>query len=218
MTAESPRVDQEVHEYQRQQAVGGLDKVHGFHSRFTRVRTLKDFLRNTVDQQALNQGVLALVLDDTVGLVQQYNYMRNGWIEARQRHIEEPMRAYKHQTSDLLIAIRNMHPIWAEQQTASFEPMTGDGPPIFGIPEVERQHAIQQKSGITTRRWKNATAKPIAPRLKKTITENWKTTNTISTGVENSMQSSAVARSSSASSSMTMTEPTSLQGWLIAKP
>lgn len=145
MTAESPRVDQEVHEYQRQQAVGGLDKVHGFHSRFTRVRTLKDFLRNTVDQQALNQGVLALVLDDTVGLVQQYNYMRNGWIEARQRHIEEPMRAYKHQTSDLLIAIRNMHPIWAEQQTASFEPMTGDGPPIFGIPEVERQHAIQQK-------------------------------------------------------------------------
>ncbi|MNF50017.1 hypothetical protein D3C84_313020 [compost metagenome] len=145
MTAANPRVNHEVHEYQRQRAVGDLDKVHGFHSRVTRVRILKDFLRNTVDQQALNQGVLALVLDDTVGLVQQYNYLRNGWIEARQRYIEEPMRAYKHQTSDLLIAIRNMHPIWAEQQTASFEPMTGDGPPTFGNPDVERQRVIQQK-------------------------------------------------------------------------
>lgn len=145
MTATEPCVDQQVHEYQRHQAVGDLDKVHGFHSRVTRVGALKNYLRQTIDQQGLQRGVLALVLDDTVGLIQQYNYLRNGWIEARQRYIEDPMRAYKRQTSDLLLAIREMHPIWAEQQTASFAPMTGDAPPTFGDPEVERQRVIKEK-------------------------------------------------------------------------
>lgn len=145
MTATEPRVDQQVHEYQRYEAVGDLDKVHGFHSRVTRVGALKNYLRQTIDQQRLQQGVLALVLDDTVGLIQQYNYLRNGWIEARQRYIEDPMRTYKRQTSDLLLAIREMHPVWAEQQTASFAPMTGDAPPVFGDPEVERQRVIKEK-------------------------------------------------------------------------
>jgi hypothetical protein len=145
MTATEPCVDQQVHEYQRHQAVGDLDKVHGFHSRVTRVGALKNYLRQTIDQQGLQQGVLALVLDDTVGLIQQYNYLRNGWIEARQRYIEDPMRAYKRQTSDLLLAIREMHPIWADQQTASFAPMTGDAPPTFVDPEVERQRVIKEK-------------------------------------------------------------------------
>lgn len=145
MTATEPRVDQQVHEYQRHQAVGDLDKVHGFHSRVTRLGALKNYLRQTIDQQGLQQGVLALVLDDTVGLIQQYNYLRNGWIEARQRYIEDPMRTYKRQTSDLLLAIRQMHPIWADQQTASFAPMTGDAAPTFGDPEVERRRAIEEK-------------------------------------------------------------------------
>ncbi|MGH8389583.1 MAG: T6SS effector BTH_I2691 family protein, partial [Pseudomonas sp.] len=145
MTADHPRVNQQVQEYQRQQPVGPLDSVHGFHSRMTRVKTLKNFLRDTIEQQALKQGVLALVLDDTVGLVQQYNHLRTVWIEARQRYIDEPMTAYKRQTSDLLLAIRDMHTLWAEQQTASFEPMTGDGPPTFVSPEVERQRLVQQR-------------------------------------------------------------------------
>lgn len=94
-----------------------MDSAHGFHSRVTRVQALKRFLGNTIEHHALEQGVLALVLDDPVGLVQEYNHLRNGWIGTRQKYIEEPLTAYKQQTSQLLLLIRAMHRQWAEQET-----------------------------------------------------------------------------------------------------
>ncbi|CAI8803335.1 membrane hypothetical protein [Pseudomonas sp. IT-P176] len=86
--------------------------------------------------------MLAFVLDDTLGLVQEYNAQRTAWIHARQQWLEDPLRAYQHQTSQILLAIRAQHRDRAQAHTPSFEPFSGDGPPVFVDPGVERQRII----------------------------------------------------------------------------
>ncbi|MGH8386688.1 MAG: T6SS effector BTH_I2691 family protein [Pseudomonas sp.] len=171
MTVEHLQVDKQVFEYQHHQTpqlpsttppwsqdwrfyehppqtpTPTFDSVHGFHSRATRLTALKGFLRNTIAQHQLPQGVLAFVLDDTLGLAQEYNDTRNRWIDARHQWMNDPDRAYQYQTSQLLLAIREVHRERAESQTplpAFAEPMTGDGPPVFSSPEEQRERIVQK--------------------------------------------------------------------------
>ncbi|MGH8486458.1 MAG: T6SS effector BTH_I2691 family protein, partial [Pseudomonas sp.] len=145
MTADTPQVDQQVYEYQQLQP-GRLASVHDFHPRYLRHFALKRHLRTLIPQHDLTQGVLAFVLDDTVGLVQEYNSLRNGWVMARQRWQNEPERAYQQLTSQILLGIRDLHGQWSRQETPSFAPVSGDGPPVFVDPEEERERIVQQKT------------------------------------------------------------------------
>jgi hypothetical protein len=170
MTDENLQVDKQVYEYQRhqtsqwpiatesdwrfyehppQESTPRFDSVHGFHSRAHRLNALKGFLRNAIPQHQLQQGVLALVLDDVIGLVQELNDTRNRWIQQRQTWMNDPDRAYQYQTSQLLLAIREVHRERAEGQTplpASVEPMTGDGPPVFSSPEQQRERIVHKRT------------------------------------------------------------------------
>lgn len=170
MTDENLQVDKQVYEYQQHQTAplpittepdwrfyehppqkptSRFDSVHGFHSRAHRLSALKGFLRNAIPQQKLQQGVLAFVLDDIIGLVQEFNDTRNRWIQQRQTWMNDPDRAYQYQTSQLLLAIREVHRERAEGQTplpASVEAMTGDGPPVFSSPEQQRERIVQKRT------------------------------------------------------------------------
>lgn len=170
MTDENLQVDKQVYEYQQHQTTPlpittepdwrfyehppqkptpRFDSVHGFHSRAHRLSALKGFLRNAIPQHKLQQGVLAFVLDDIIGLVQEFNDTRNRWIQKRQTWMNDPDRAYQYQTSQLLLAIREVHRERAEGQTplpASVEAMTGDGPPVFSSPEQQRERIVQKRT------------------------------------------------------------------------
>ncbi|WP_460418666.1 T6SS effector BTH_I2691 family protein [Pseudomonas sp. microsymbiont 2] len=145
MTHGELRVDRQVFEYS-QQLPGAFDSVHGFHSRFLRQTATRGYLVNAIARHQLEHGVLALVLDDTVGLVQEYNHQRLNWIARRQQWREDPLRAYQLQTSQILQTLRAMQSTWAEQQTPSFEPHSGDGPPVFVDPRVERQREVERRT------------------------------------------------------------------------
>lgn len=145
MTLSELQVDRQVFEY-NQQLPGAFDSVHGFHSRLLRQTATRGYLLNAIARHQLEHGVLALVLDDTVGLVQEYNHQRLGWITRRQQWREDPLRAYQLQTSQILQTLRAMQWPWAEQQTPSFEPHSGDGPPVFVDPQVERQREVERRA------------------------------------------------------------------------
>ncbi|MGH8483539.1 MAG: T6SS effector BTH_I2691 family protein, partial [Pseudomonas sp.] len=148
MTPEQLQVDGDVFEY-TQPVPGPFHSVHGFHSRFVRHSALRGYLVNAIARHQLQHGVLALTLDDTLGLVQEYNHQRLNWIAKRQAWREDPLRAYKLQTSQILLAIRTTHRQWEDQKTASFEPQTGDGPPVFVDPQVERQRIVDHKGNLS---------------------------------------------------------------------
>ncbi|MFK0311645.1 T6SS effector BTH_I2691 family protein [Pseudomonas sp. NPDC090233] len=144
MTPDNLQVDRQVFEY-AQQLNGPFDSAHGFHSRFLRKFALRGYVVNAMEQHALENGVLAVVLDDTVGLVQEYNHQRLNWVVKRQAWREDPLRAYQLQTSQILLAIRAVLREQAAQQVPSFEPHSGDGPPVFVDPQVERQRVIEMR-------------------------------------------------------------------------
>ncbi len=144
MTPDNLQVDRQVFEY-AQQLNGPFDSAHGFHSRFLRKTALRGYLNNVMTRHQLGKGVLAVVLDDTVGLIQEYNHQRLNWIVKRQNWREEPLRAYQFQTSQILQIIRATHRDWAAQKVARYEPQTGDGPPSFVDPEVERQRVVEMR-------------------------------------------------------------------------
>ncbi|MFJ4157140.1 T6SS effector BTH_I2691 family protein [Pseudomonas sp. NPDC089752] len=142
MTPDNLQVDKQVFEY-AQQLNGPFDSAHGFHSRFLRKFALRGYVVNAMQQHALENGVLAVVLDDTVGLVQEYNHQRLNWVVKRQAWREDPLRAYQLQTSQILQIIRETQREWAAQEIQpSFEPQTGDGPPAFTDPATERQRLV----------------------------------------------------------------------------
>ncbi|MFJ4054393.1 T6SS effector BTH_I2691 family protein [Pseudomonas sp. NPDC089743] len=142
MTPDNLQVDKQVFEY-AQQRCAPFDSAHGFHSRLLRRTALRGFVVNAMNRHQLEQGVLAVVLDDTVGLVQEYNHQRLSWLVKRQAWREDPLRAYQFQTSQILQIIRATHRQWAAQQVAPFgAPTTGDGAPAFAAPEVERQRLV----------------------------------------------------------------------------
>ncbi|MBV4544453.1 hypothetical protein HU738_025705, partial [Pseudomonas sp. RW4S2] len=143
MTPDNLQVDRQVFEY-AQQLNGPFDSAHGFHSRFLRRTALRGYLTNAIARHKLDNGVLAVVLDDTVGLIQEYNHQRLNWVVKRQAWREDPLRAYQLQTSQILQIIRATQREWAAQKVPmTFEPQTGDGPPVFVDSEKERQRVIE---------------------------------------------------------------------------
>lgn len=97
------------HVYEFRDFVPGFPSVHGFHSRAHRQSAIRCYLRTAPVHPTLGPGVLAIEVDDEVGLVQEYNAMRASWAHARQVWMEEPERAYQQQTSQILLAIRQIH-------------------------------------------------------------------------------------------------------------
>ncbi|MEN5304464.1 T6SS effector BTH_I2691 family protein [Pseudomonas sp. TWI628] len=144
MTPDNLQVDRQVFEY-AQQLNGPFDSAHGFHSRFLRKTALRGYLVNAMARYQLENGVLAVVLDDTVGLVQEYNHQRLNWVVKRQAWREDPLRAYQLQTSQILQIIRATQREWAAQEVPTFEAQSGDGPPAFTDPEVERQREVERR-------------------------------------------------------------------------
>jgi hypothetical protein len=145
MTPGNLWIDKHVFEY-AEQLPGAFDSAHGFQSRFLRRTATTGYIVNAIVEHGLAQGVLAFAVDDTVGLIQEYNHQRLNWVARRQQWREEPERAYQLQTSQILQTIRATHRDWAEQDTSpTFEPQTGDGPPQFVSPEIERQRLVDGK-------------------------------------------------------------------------
>ncbi|EKT4560476.1 hypothetical protein QEM42_001631 [Pseudomonas putida] len=143
MTPDNLQVDKDVFEY-AQHGCSPFDSAHGFHTRKLRRFALKGYLVNAMNRHTLENGVLAVVLDDTVGLIQEFNHQRLTWVVKRQVWREDPMRAYQLQTSQILQVIRATQREWAAQKVPSLEPMTGDGPPVFVDPAVERQRLVER--------------------------------------------------------------------------
>ncbi|MFJ4443834.1 T6SS effector BTH_I2691 family protein [Pseudomonas sp. NPDC089422] len=144
MTPDNLQVDRQVFEY-AQQLNGPFDSAHGFQSRFRRKTALRGYVVNAMARHQLENGVLAVVLDDTVGLIQEYNHQRLNWVVKRQAWREDPLRAYQLQTSQILQIIRATQREWAAQKVFTFEAQTGDGPPVFTDPEVERQRVVEMR-------------------------------------------------------------------------
>jgi len=142
MTPDTLQVDRQVFEY-AQQLNGPFDSAHGFHSRFLRRTALRGYLVNAMARHQLENGVLAVVLDDTVGLIQEYNHQRLNWVVKRQAWREDPLRAYQLQTSQILQIIRATQREWAAQKVFTFEAQTGDGPPVFTDPETQRKPVVE---------------------------------------------------------------------------
>ena len=145
MTPGALQVDTQVWEY-AQSSQADLDSVHGFHSRHDKREGLRDHVRTAAHSHQLPQGVLALVLDDTVGRVQELNAMRARWVATRQQWAEEPERQYRLLTSQTLRQIKKLNAANAVAATPGFEPITGDGPPVFRDPKLERQEEITRKT------------------------------------------------------------------------
>ncbi len=143
MTPDNLQVDKEVFEY-AQHGCSPFDSAHGFHTRKLRRFALKGYLVNAMNRHMLENGVLAVVLDDTVGLVQEFNHQRLSWVVKRQVWREDPMRAYQLQTSQILQVIRATHREWAAQKVPSLEPMAGRGPFVPIDPTVERPRMVEQ--------------------------------------------------------------------------
>ncbi|MDP9523023.1 T6SS effector BTH_I2691 family protein [Pseudomonas putida] len=143
MTPDNLQVDKEVFEY-AQRGCSPFDSAHGFHSRWLRRFAMRGYLVNAMTRHTLENGVLAVVLDDTVGLIQEFNHQRLNWVVKRQLWREDPMRAYQLQTSQILQAIRATQREWAAQKVPSLEPMAGRGPFVPIDPTVERPRMVEQ--------------------------------------------------------------------------
>ncbi|MGE8408616.1 MAG: T6SS effector BTH_I2691 family protein [Pseudomonas sp.] len=104
MTASDPQLEQ-VLEY-AQNISGDFQSVHGFFGRQHRLRALKAHLRSVIQEQQLANGVLALVLPDPIGVVQELNAQRLLRHQAMQQWCAEPKRSFEYFTSQALLAIR----------------------------------------------------------------------------------------------------------------
>ncbi|MEN5038425.1 T6SS effector BTH_I2691 family protein [Pseudomonas sp. TWI929] len=151
MTPDNLQVDKEVFEY-TQHACSPFDSAHGFHSRWLRRFALRGYVINAMNRHQLENGVLAVVLDDTVGLIQEYNHQRLNWVVKRQMWREEPMRAYQLQTSQILQVIRATHREWAAQDVPSLEPIAGRGPFVPVDPKMDRQRMVEEAQKASDKR------------------------------------------------------------------
>ncbi len=104
MTESDPQL-QQVLEY-AQNIPGDFRSVHGFYGRQHRLRAMKGHLRNVIQEQELPNGVLALVLPDPIGVVQELTAQRLIRHEDMLQWCAEPQRSFKYFTSQALLAIR----------------------------------------------------------------------------------------------------------------
>lgn len=104
MSESDPQL-QQVLEY-AQNIPGDFRSVHGFYGRQHRLRALKGHLRNVIQEHELPNGVLALVLPDPIGVVQELNAQRLLRHQAMLQWCAEPQRSFEYFTSQALLAIR----------------------------------------------------------------------------------------------------------------
>ena len=95
----------QVFEYAQSMA-DDFRSVHGFYPRNHRLRAMAGHVRTVTQEYQLPKGVLALVLPDPIGMVQELNAQRLLRYQAMQEWIAEPERCFKHFTSQTLLGIR----------------------------------------------------------------------------------------------------------------
>ncbi|HCN45775.1 MAG TPA: hypothetical protein DIT18_09090, partial [Pseudomonas sp.] len=95
----------QVLEYAQPMA-GDFRSVHGFYPRNHRLRALAAHVRTVTQKYELPKGVLALVLPDPIGVVQELNAQRMARCQSMQQWIAEPQRCFEHFTSQTLLGIR----------------------------------------------------------------------------------------------------------------
>ncbi|WP_367352272.1 T6SS effector BTH_I2691 family protein [Achromobacter animicus] len=152
MTEQRLHVDQQVLEYATP-TIGDFVSVHGFCSRNHRLNALQGFVRTQTQREQLPNGVLALVLPDPVGLVQEINHQRLGWQRERQAYEADPLNNYKFFTSESLKRLRELCKVAAgdaiaDSPNAAWEmmPTESGGPPVFGDPARERAEQVEHKA------------------------------------------------------------------------
>ena len=96
---------QQVLEYSFSMA-GDFRSVHGFYPRNHRLRAMAGHVRAVTKEYQLPKGVLALVLPDPLGMVQELNAQRLLRYQAMQEWVAEPERCFKLFTSQTLLGIR----------------------------------------------------------------------------------------------------------------
>ena len=92
-----------------QSMTGDFCSVHGFYPRNHRLRAMAGHVRAVTKEYQLPKGVLALVLPDPVGMVQEMNNQRLLRYQAMQEWMAEPQRCFEHFTSQTLLGIRQFH-------------------------------------------------------------------------------------------------------------
>ncbi|MGE8405579.1 MAG: T6SS effector BTH_I2691 family protein [Pseudomonas sp.] len=95
----------QVLEYAQPNA-GDFRSVHGFYPRNHRLRAMAGHVRTVTKEYQLSKGVLALVLPDPLGVVQEMNNQRLLRYQAMQEWMAEPERCFEHFTSQTLLGIR----------------------------------------------------------------------------------------------------------------
>jgi len=92
--------------------------VHGFYPRNHRLRALAAHVRTVTKDYQLPKGVLALVLPDPIGVVQELNAQRLLRYQAMQEWRAEPQRSFELLTSEALLGIREVQLKRAEERGA----------------------------------------------------------------------------------------------------
>lgn len=146
MTEQRLLVDQQVLEYATP-TIGDFVSVHGFCSRNHRLNALQGFVRTQTQQEQLPNGVLALVLPDPIGLVQEINHQRLGWQRERQAYEAEPLNNYKLFTSESLKRLRELCKVAADNAIPGSPDYNGTaGPPVYRDPALERAEQVEHKA------------------------------------------------------------------------
>ena len=93
---------------------GDFVSVHGFYSRHHRGGLFLRHVRNLVQRENLQEGgVLAVVLPDPIGRVQECNAQRVSGVRALQEWRAEPKRRFEFFTSQALLGIKELRAAWA---------------------------------------------------------------------------------------------------------
>ncbi|NWL76218.1 hypothetical protein DM872_05095 [Pseudomonas taiwanensis] len=152
MTEQALQVDQKVLEYATPTA-GDFSSAHGFSTRNHRLEALRGFVRIQRQRQQLPEGVLALVLLDPIGLVQEINHQRLAWQRQRQQYESDPTTNYKFFTSECLKRLREMCKQAADDVVPAstnivweMQPSESGGPPVFHDPARERAFLVARKT------------------------------------------------------------------------
>ncbi|MFJ3461525.1 T6SS effector BTH_I2691 family protein [Achromobacter spanius] len=95
---------------------GDFDSVHGFYSRNHRLGAMEGHIRTIVQREKLPNGVLALVLPDPIGVVQECNAQRVNLFREMQEWRAEPQRRFEFFTSQALLGIKELQAVWAKAE------------------------------------------------------------------------------------------------------
>ncbi|MDG9885230.1 hypothetical protein N7650_20540 [Pseudomonas sp. GD04058] len=109
---------EKVLEYAQPMA-GDFYSVHGFYGRNHRLNALRNHVRTVIQREKLPNGVLALVLPDPIGMVQECNAQRMVRYQQMLEWRAEPQRSFEHLTSQALLGIREFQAQRAEKLAAA---------------------------------------------------------------------------------------------------